>query len=112
MYQVSALNEHYSLLSYCLSDFLCSVYGIPLTENHLPERPEGSFGTVIKAPENSWSSQEETHPRGSRRSEEDNGPFAARDYRYYRGGASSEGTLYKDEILFMPNCLGKLYGYT
>ena len=87
-----------------MSDFLCSVYGIPLTENHLPERPEGSFGTVIKAPENSWSSQAETHPRGSRRSEEDNGPFAARDYRYFHGGASSEGTRAR-EILFLTNFL-------
>lgn len=76
---------------YCISDVLCSVYGIPLTSNHLPERPDGVFCTVIKPIDSKgWSSKEETQPRYSRRPVEDNGPFASRDYRYYNGGARSE----------------------
>lgn len=88
-----------SLSSYCMSDFLCSVYGIPLTPSHVPERPEGSFCTVIKPPENSWSSQQETQPRGTRQPVEGNGPFASRDYRYHNGGASNQGTTVQMYIL-------------
>ena len=76
--------------SYCMSDFLCSVYGIPLTPNHLPERPDGIFCTVIKPAESSRSLKEETQP-GMRRPTQDNGPFASRDYRYYNQGASNQG---------------------
>lgn len=75
-----------------MSDFLCSVYGIPLTPKHLPERPEGSFCTVIKAPENNRPLQEDSLRRGLRRPMEDNGPFAARDYHYHNTGASNQGT--------------------
>lgn len=75
-----------------MSDFLCSVYGIQLTPNHLPERPEGDFCAVVNAPENSRLSQQDTRPRGGRRPVEDNGPFASRDYRYSSGGASNQGT--------------------
>ena len=83
-----------------MSDFLCSVYGIPLTPNHLPERPEGIFCTVIKpADSSSWSSQEDTQPRGMRRPIQDNGPFASRDYRYYNGGASNQGTVHVEVVL-------------
>ena len=73
-----------------MSDFLCSVYGIPLTPNHLPERPDGIFCTVIKPAESSRSLKEETQP-GMRRPIQDNGPFASRDYRYYNQGASNQG---------------------
>lgn len=75
-----------------MSDFLCSVYGIPLTPNHLPERPDGIFCTVIKPVESSRSLQEETQP-GMRRPIPDNGPFASRDYRYYNQGASNQGAV-------------------
>ena len=78
--------------SYCMSDFLCSVYGIPLTPNHLPERPDGIFCTVIKPAESSRSLREETQP-GMRRPIQDNGPFASRDYRYYGQGASNQGAV-------------------
>ena len=80
--------------SYCMSDFLCSVYGIPLTPNHLPERPDGIFCTVFKPADSSRSNQEEAQPRGTRRPMQDNGPFASRDYRYYNGGASNEGAIH------------------
>ena len=75
-----------------MSDFLCSVYGIPLTPNHLPERPDGMFCTVIKPAESSRSVQEETQPR-MRKPMQDNGPFASRDYRYYNQGASNQGAV-------------------
>ncbi|KAK2566847.1 Protein maelstrom-like protein [Acropora cervicornis] len=73
---------------YCMSDFLCSVYGIPLTPSHLPERPEGAFGTAIHAPEISWSTQKERHFRDTGQSMEDNRAFASRDY-YCNGGATA-----------------------
>ncbi|CAH3119717.1 unnamed protein product [Pocillopora meandrina] len=77
---------------YCISDFLCSVYGIPLTPNHVPERPDGVFCTVIKpADSKGSSSREETQPRYSNRPVEDNRPFASRDYCYSNGGARSKG---------------------
>ncbi|XP_068733037.1 protein maelstrom homolog [Montipora capricornis] len=75
---------------FCMSDFLCSVYGIPLTPNHLPERPEGSFGAAIQPPENSWASRKETRSRGPRQAVDDNQTFRSRDYRYPNRGASSE----------------------
>lgn len=33
--------------SYCLSDFLCAAFGIEMTSNHLPERPDGESCTVV-----------------------------------------------------------------
>lgn len=89
-------NYHFTssiyFLSYCVSDFLSSVYGIPLTPNYLPERPDGVFCTVIKPTDSKdWSFQEEAPPRHTRRPVQDNGPFASRDYRYYIGGVNSQG---------------------
>ncbi|XP_031552805.1 protein maelstrom homolog [Actinia tenebrosa] len=38
--------------SYCMADFLCPHYNVPLSVNHVPERPEGSFCTVLSGQEN------------------------------------------------------------
>ena len=78
-----------------MSDFLCSVYGIPLTPSHLPERPEGAFGTAICAPEISWSAQKERHSRDTGQSMEDNRAFAPRDY-YCNGGATALGIIFQN----------------
>lgn len=68
------------------------MYGIPLTPNYLPERPDEVFCTVIKPTDRKdWSFQKEAPPRHTRRPVQDNGPFASRDYRYYNGGANSQG---------------------
>ena len=83
-----------------MSDFLCSVYGIPFTPNHLPERPDAIFCTVMKPAEGSRSLQEETQPR-MRRPMENNEPFASRDYRYFNQGASNQGAV----PIFYSNCL-------
>ena len=34
-----------------MADFLCPVYSILLTPTHVPERPEGSFCTVVNPSE-------------------------------------------------------------
>ena len=88
--------------SYCMSDFLCSVYGIPLTPSHLPERPEGAFGTAIHAPEISWSTQKERHSRDTGQSMEDNRAFASRDY-YCNGGATALGIRFPDICILTMN---------
>lgn len=85
-----------------MSDFLCSVYGIPLTPSHLPERPEGAFGTAIHAPEISWSTQKERHSRDTGQSMEDNRAFAPRDY-YCNGGATALGMRFPDICILTMN---------
>lgn len=85
-----------------MSDFLCSVYGIPLTPSHLPERPEGAFGTAIHAPEISWSTQKERHSRDTGQSMEDNRTFAPRDY-YSNGGATALGIRFPDICILTMN---------
>lgn len=85
-----------------MSDFLCSVYGIHLTPSHLPERPEGAFGTVIHAPEGSWSTHKERHSRGTGQSMEDNGAFAPKDF-YCNGGATPLGIILPDISILTMN---------
>ncbi|XP_015749095.1 PREDICTED: uncharacterized protein LOC107328869, partial [Acropora digitifera] len=78
------------------------VYGIPLTPSHLPERPEGAFGTAIHAPEISWSTQKERHSRDKGQSMEDNRAFAPRDY-YCNGGATALGIRFPDICILTMN---------
>ena len=78
--------------SYCMSDLLCPIYNIPLTSCHLPERPEGTYCTVLKpaqyGEERSRQRQQAATASRGGAAWEDNGPYGAQDYRYKEEGVS------------------------